>query len=159
MPLRWRKLLSGHWLSVANLINTLWTLGREPWSSGYGRRLMFRRSWVRIPALYTGWTWVFFTLICCKKIYCLFEKTENKRKRGRSWPIFKKRQNGDAHRYRPPHPPLSPKFLPRRESVSTPFFAQIPSWIFIMSNRNFLSLCHGMPRLHLIIISPTYLPT
>ena len=32
----------------------------------------------------------FFKLICCKKLYCLFEKTENKRKRVRSWPIFKK---------------------------------------------------------------------
>ena len=39
-------------------------LGLEPWSSGYGRRLMFWRSWVRIPAPYTGWT--FFTLICWK---------------------------------------------------------------------------------------------
>ena len=28
----------------------------ELWSSGYGRRLMIQRSWVRIPALYTGWT-------------------------------------------------------------------------------------------------------
>ena len=27
--------------------------GREPWSSVYGRRLMFRRLWVHIPALYT----------------------------------------------------------------------------------------------------------
>ena len=30
-------------------------LGREPWSSGYGRRLVYRKSWVRIPALHTGW--------------------------------------------------------------------------------------------------------
>ena len=30
--------------------------GREPWSNGYGRRLVFRRSWVRNPAPYTGWT-------------------------------------------------------------------------------------------------------
>ena len=37
---------------------------REPWSSGYGRRLMFRRLWVRIPSLYTGWTFFIFT--CCK---------------------------------------------------------------------------------------------
>ena len=29
---------------------------REPWWSGYGRRLMFQRSWVRILAPYTGWT-------------------------------------------------------------------------------------------------------
>ena len=27
--------------------------GLEPWSSGYGKRLAFRRSWVRIPAPYT----------------------------------------------------------------------------------------------------------
>ena len=53
------------------------SFGWEPWSSGYGRRLMFRRSWVRIPAAYTGWSWHFFTLICCKKFYCVFEKTEN----------------------------------------------------------------------------------
>ena len=45
-------------------------LGREPWSSGYGSRLTFQRSWVRIPAPDTGWT--FFTLICCKNcIVCL----------------------------------------------------------------------------------------
>ena len=30
--------------------------GREPWSSGYGRRLMFQWSSVQIPAPYTGWT-------------------------------------------------------------------------------------------------------
>ena len=30
-------------------------LGREPWSIGYGRRLVYRKSWVRIPALHTGW--------------------------------------------------------------------------------------------------------
>ena len=28
-------------------------------------------------------------LICCKKWYCLIEKTEDKRKRGRIWPIKK----------------------------------------------------------------------
>ena len=32
------------------------------WSSGYGWWLMFVRSWARIPAPYTGWS--FFTLIC-----------------------------------------------------------------------------------------------
>ena len=50
---------------------------------------MFERSWVQIPAPYTGWT--FFTLICGKKCIGLFEKTENKRKRGRGWPIFSKK--------------------------------------------------------------------
>ena len=47
--------------------------GREAWSSGYGRRLVFGRSWVRISAPYTGWTiGHFFTFICCKNcIVCL----------------------------------------------------------------------------------------
>ena len=45
-------------------------LGREPWSSGYGRRLMFQRSWVQTLAPYTGWT--FFTFICFQDcIVCL----------------------------------------------------------------------------------------
>ena len=35
---------------------TIRKLRGEPWSSGYGWRLMFKRSWVRIPAPYTGWT-------------------------------------------------------------------------------------------------------
>ena len=34
----------------------------QPWSSGYGRILMFQRSQVWIQAPYTGWT--FFTYIC-----------------------------------------------------------------------------------------------
>ena len=59
-------------------------LGREPWSSAYGRRLMIRRSWVQILAPYTGWT-----LICCKiyKDVCLKRPKIND-KRGRGWPIF-----------------------------------------------------------------------
>ena len=39
------------------------------WSCGYGRRLKFHRSWVWIPAPYSGWTWHFFRLICCKNCY------------------------------------------------------------------------------------------
>ena len=38
---------------------------RESWSSGSGRRLMFQRLWVRIPAPYTGWT--FFTYLSIVK--------------------------------------------------------------------------------------------
>ena len=41
--------------------NSVW-YGWEPWSSGYGRRLMFKRSWVRDHTLDGN----FFTLICCK---------------------------------------------------------------------------------------------
>ena len=56
----------------------------EPWSSGYGRRLMFWRLWVLIPALYPGWA--FFTSICCK-IELMFTWKIPKRVRG--WPILK----------------------------------------------------------------------
>ena len=38
--------------------------GWEPWSSGYGWRLIPRRLWVWIPALYTGWT--FFHIFVIK---------------------------------------------------------------------------------------------
>ena len=37
--------------------------GHEPWSSGYGMRLMFWRSWVWIPAPYTGWTFFHIKLL------------------------------------------------------------------------------------------------
>ena len=62
--------------------------GREPWSSGNGRRLMFERSWVRIPAPFTWWT--FFTFIWCTNCIVSLKKTENKRKRGRVILIFLK---------------------------------------------------------------------
>ena len=31
-------------------------IGREAWSSGYVRRLIFQRLWVLIPSPHTGWT-------------------------------------------------------------------------------------------------------
>ena len=34
------------------------------------------------------WVNIFFDLL--SELYCLLEKTKNKRKRGRSWPILKK---------------------------------------------------------------------
>ena len=55
--------------------------GRESWSSGYVRRLMFQRSWIRIVVPYTGWT--FFTCICYKNCIVCLKKNENKRKRSR----------------------------------------------------------------------------
>ena len=39
---------------------------KEPWSSGYGKRLSFQRSWIRIPAPYTGWT--FFHIYLLEKL-------------------------------------------------------------------------------------------
>ena len=52
------------WICCGN--QQLVLVGREPWSSCYGRWLMIKRSSVWILALYTRWTWHFFTLICCK---------------------------------------------------------------------------------------------
>ena len=58
-------------LSILTFCGALFC-GREPWSidgspslwsSGYGRRLVFQRSWVRISTSYTGWTKHFFTYI------------------------------------------------------------------------------------------------
>ena len=55
----------------------------EPWSCGYGRRLMFQRSWVRILVPYTGCTWHFFTLIGCKNcIVCLKRPKINEKETG-----------------------------------------------------------------------------
>ena len=73
------------WAVYTILTETIsWMVGWEPWSCGYGRRLMFQRSWVRIPALYTGWT--FFTYIFVVKfVMCL--KRRKKWKRGRGWLI------------------------------------------------------------------------
>ena len=58
-------------------------VGWEPLSSGYGKRLMFRRSWVRI----LDWHEIFSHWFVVKIVTCLFQKTKNKRKRGRGWPI------------------------------------------------------------------------
>ena len=61
-----------------------------PWSSGYGKRLMFQRLWVRIQALYTGWTWHFSHIFVVKIVMMCVWKDENKLKRGRGWPTLKK---------------------------------------------------------------------
>ena len=46
--------------------------GREPWSSGYGRQLIFKRSWVGITAPYTGLT--FFTLTSLLQFHFICSK-------------------------------------------------------------------------------------
>ena len=47
-----------HWQISCFLYNKMFGLGREPWSSGYRRRLVFKRSWVRIPVPNTGATFL-----------------------------------------------------------------------------------------------------
>ena len=60
--------------------------GREPWSSGKGKRLTFRRSWVRIPAPYTGWT--FFTY--CKNCNVCLKRPKINEKEAGVGPFLKK---------------------------------------------------------------------
>ena len=55
-------------------------VGREPWSSGYRRRLMSWRSWVWIPTLYIGCT--FFTYISCKNCNVLLKRRKNEKEAG-----------------------------------------------------------------------------
>ena len=64
-------------------------IGREPWSSGYGRRIMFKRLWARILLPYTGWTWHFFTLICCISFVVSLKRLKTSKKEARGWPNFK----------------------------------------------------------------------
>ena len=69
-------------------IKIITLIGREPWSSGYGRRLMSEcrgfESWHQILEGHD-----IFTLICCKNCNDVCLKWP-KIKRGRGWPIFKK---------------------------------------------------------------------
>ena len=48
-------------------------VGRDPWYSGYKRRLVFKSLWVQIPESDTRWT--FFHIDLLQKLICLFEKT------------------------------------------------------------------------------------
>ena len=62
----WNEMFIGHRRRCLHMCGHLKFTGsgREPWPFGYGRRLMFRRSWVRISALLLDGH--FFTYICCK---------------------------------------------------------------------------------------------
>ena len=44
--------LNREWIAsaVIGMLQRKVSYGREPWSSGYGKRLTIQRSWVRIPA-------------------------------------------------------------------------------------------------------------
>ena len=76
--------------ATATLQLTLIGHGREPWSSGYERRLTFQRLRVLIAAPYTGWT--FFTLICCKNcIVCLRKLKLNEKEAGVGLFFWKKK--------------------------------------------------------------------
>ena len=72
--------------SMGQMLQNLFDVEREPWSSGYGRRLMFQSLWVRILAPYTGWAWHFSHLFVVIIVSMCVWKRENKWKRGRGWP-------------------------------------------------------------------------
>ena len=93
--LQWLTLLSlllYFWASVGKSAqDQMWKNGRhEPWSSGYGRHLLFERLRVQIPAQYTGWTGHFFTLICCKNCIDCLKRPKMKEKEAGVGPFFKK---------------------------------------------------------------------
>ena len=73
--------------ATATLQSTLIGHGREPWSSGYERDSRSKgcgfelQHWMNI-----------FHIDLLQKLYCLFEKTEIKWKRGRGWHIFLKKK-------------------------------------------------------------------
>ena len=79
--------------------------GRDPWSSGYGRRLTFQRSWVWIPGPYTGWTRHFFTLICCKNCIVCLKRLKIKEKEAglahlKNWPLIMWRKSLNAGQFK-----------------------------------------------------------
>ena len=61
-------------------------MGRDSLSEGRGFE-----SWHRILDGH-------FHIDLLLKLYCLFEKTENKQKRGRGWPTFLKKYKDKEHR-------------------------------------------------------------
>ena len=73
-----------YWLNEMLKNNTLYASVRKSWSSGFGRRFMFKRLCVQIPTPATGWT--FFTLICCIYLYCLLEETQINEKEAKDGP-------------------------------------------------------------------------
>ena len=61
--------------------------GRESWSSGFGRHILWSRGY-RFESKYRILEGHLFTLTCSKNcVVCLFEMTKNERKSGRrGWP-------------------------------------------------------------------------
>ena len=62
-------------------VQVMCPLGWEPWSSGYVRRLMFQKLWVRIPAPYTGWTSHFSHVFVVKIVWFVWKDQKINKKR------------------------------------------------------------------------------
>lgn len=73
------------WRSIWNCSQNCFVRWQKTWSSGYGRRPIFGRSWIR---MYIGRTIFSISFLFKKLFWCLLKKTENKRNRGRGWPVL-----------------------------------------------------------------------
>ena len=70
----------------------------EPWSSGYGRRLTFQRSWVWIPAPDTGWIWHFSHWFVVEIILFVWKRPKINEKEAGDSPFKKnKKKLGGSH--------------------------------------------------------------
>ena len=83
------RVINYSYFTTDSTVNNIRAVGQEPWSSGYGRRLtVLKVMGLNSSAVYC--MDIFSHLFVVKLYWSLFEKTENKRKRGRGWPINKK---------------------------------------------------------------------
>ena len=110
------RMLNGETLKGTKNLSSL---GREPWSSGYMRRLMFLQSWVRIPVLYTRWT--FFTLICCKIVLMFVWKRPKINEKEPGMAHFKKNFLHSGTQYLP-KTDIFPVLLPLKCSMHFYFY-------------------------------------
>ena len=64
------------------------TLGASPWSSTYGRRLEFQRSWVRILVLFTEWKYHFSHIFVVRIIMFFLKRPKINGKEAGDGPFF-----------------------------------------------------------------------
>ena len=75
-------------------------IGQEPWSGGYGRLLMFERSWFQILPLNTGCTWLFLHLFVVKIVLFVWKRPKiNERRLGLAHFIKKTHQQNKTTNY------------------------------------------------------------
>ena len=77
-------MISDSWVRSDGRYNKKFEIGREPSSNGYVRRIMCKRSWVRIPVLHTRWIDHFSHFCVVKNVWCLKRPKINQK--GREFP-------------------------------------------------------------------------
>ena len=71
-------------------LRSIWVFGREPWSSGYGRRHTFQRLWVRIPAPDTDRLDIFSHWFVVKNVLFVYKRPKINEKEAGNGPFKKK---------------------------------------------------------------------